>query len=444
MITRRQLIAGAIATASCPRSAHAAAPSIRRLNNGLTVAVEEDHRAPRVGVAVAYRVGQRDDPPGYRGLAHMVEHLMFQGSTNVGDDGHFLALEQHGVTDQGGFTGLDRTIYFEELPRRAWPVALWLESDRMAYMLRRANAASLAMHREVIRNEWRQRGGDNAIPNRFALSTQLLYPNSHPYYVPVDNLGRGRDADLDAIGLREVQWFFQRFYRPELATVAIVGDVNAADAHRVAEAYFGSIRSIGPTPPMPAAPMPRFPGLRVGTVKTYGDRGALVLAWPTASLGAVEDAALDVIAQHLARRDGPLWRPLVTSGLALDARARQASGELGSLFFIDVTTLASHSLAQVRQRVDAALATLATNGLSAGRVAQLVDELVLDLEMSAEQPSARARHLARRLTSFDAETARYRSLDRATIHAVIRQVLRLDQRAILLVQPTPRPGDQPR
>ncbi|MEQ9317969.1 MAG: insulinase family protein, partial [Polyangiaceae bacterium] len=192
MIRRRALWAGAAGAALGaivgPRVARAGAPSIRRLANGLVVAVEEDHRAPRVGIAVAYDVGQRDDPPGYQGLAHMVEHLLFQGSANVPEDGHFKILERLGATDQGGFTGLDRTIVYEELPAHAWGVGLWLESDRMAYMLRHADERGVAMQREVIRNEWRQRGGDNAVPNRLALATQLMYPLGHPYRVEIPRL----------------------------------------------------------------------------------------------------------------------------------------------------------------------------------------------------------------------------------------------------------------
>lgn len=441
VIRRRALLAGAVGAVLGPTvdpvPARAAIPSIRRLANGLVVAVESDHRAPRVGIAVAYDVGQRDDPPGYQGLAHMVEHLLFQGSAHVPEDGHFKILERLGATDQGGFTGLDRTIVYEELPTNAWPVALWLESDRMAYMLRHADERGVALQREVIRNEWRQRGGDNAVPNRLALATQLMYPPGHPYRVEVPNLASDEPSDLDAIGLREVAWFFQRHHRPDRAHLAIVGDVEPAAAHALAETYFGSIRTVGPAAPPPRFEPPKIPEPIMGTVRTRGSRGALVSAWPTAALGTVEDAALDVIGQHLTRADGPLHELLVTQGRVLTFRARQASGELGSMFFVEAMTERRQSVDDALAVVDHALESLATRSLGAERLRTLVDELVLDLLVSAEQPSARAVHLARRLTPLSEELDRYRRLDVATVDAVARQVLARHRRVIVRVVPEP-------
>lgn len=439
MIRRRLLLGAAAGAMLWPRSARADSLSIRRLDNGLRVAVEVDRRAPRVGVAVAYAVGQRDDPRGYQGLAHMVEHLLFQGSAHVPEDAHFGILEQLGATDQGGFTSLDRTIVYEELPTNAWAVALWLESDRMAYMLRHADERGVAMQREVIRNEWRQRGGNNAIPNRLALATQLIYPEGHPYRMAVPDLG-AEGSDLDAIGLSEVAWFFQRHYRPDRAQLAIVGDVEPPAAHALAETYFGTIRSVGAPAPFPRAPAssPEAVGLteaKMGTVKTQGGRGALVSAWPAAPLGAVDDAALDVIAQHLSRADGPLHEPLVTQGRALSVKARQASGELGSMFFVDVMTELRHSVDRCRELVDTAVQGLRQRGLDEARVRQLVDELALDLLVSAEQPSARAVHLARRLRPLSEEIDRYRRLDVATVNEVARRVLSLDRRVVVRVVP---------
>lgn len=446
MIRRRALWAGAAGAALGaivgPRVARAGAPSIRRLANGLVVAVEEDHRAPRVGIAVAYDVGQRDDPPGYQGLAHMVEHLLFQGSANVPEDGHFKILERLGATDQGGFTGLDRTIVYEELPAHAWGVGLWLESDRMAYMLRHADERGVAMQREVIRNEWRQRGGDNAVPNRLALATQLMYPLGHPYRVEIPRLAGDEPSDLDAIGLAEVAWFFQRHHRPDRANLAIVGDVEPAAAHALAETYFGSIRTVGPpAPPLRVRP-PMLTKAIMGTVRTRGSRGALVSGWPTAPLGAVEDAALDVIAQHLSRADGPLHGPLVTQGRVLTFRARQASGELGSMFFVEAMTERQQSVDDALAVIDGALATLQGGTLGEARLRQLVNELVLDLLVSAEQPSARAVHLARRLTPLSEELDRYRRLDVATVDAVARQVLPRERRVIVRVVPEPDGGTE--
>ena len=165
VLSRRRLLAaglgaglGAGVAGLAPSALARGRALTRRLGNGLTVAVEGEPRAPRIGVAVAYGVGQRHDPIGYRQLAHLVEHLLFQGSAHVPEDGHFGILEAHGVTEQGGFTGGDRTIVYQELPKSALPVALWLEADRMAYMLHHADPAGIALQREVGRNEGRQRG----------------------------------------------------------------------------------------------------------------------------------------------------------------------------------------------------------------------------------------------------------------------------------------------
>jgi zinc protease len=206
-----------------------------QLENGLTVIVHEDRKAPIVGVAVWYNVGSKDEPQGKTGFAHLFEHLMFNGSENAQGD-YFQYLQEMGATDYNGTTNFDRTNYFQTVPRGALERALWLESDRMGYLLGAVTQEKLDNQRGVVQNEKRQ--GDNQPGGLvFYEILQTLFPESHPYrHSPIGSM-----ADLDSASMEDVrQWFIDN-YGPNNATLVLAGDISPAEARPLVEKYFGAI-----------------------------------------------------------------------------------------------------------------------------------------------------------------------------------------------------------
>ena len=206
-----------------------------QLDNGLTVIVHEDRKAPIVGVAVWYNVGSKDEPKGKSGFAHLFEHLMFNGSENAPND-YFQYLQEMGATDYNGTTNFDRTNYFQTVPTGALERALWLESDRMGYLLGAVTQEKLDNQRGVVQNEKRQ--GDNQPGGLvFYEIIKTLYPEGHPY----DHTPIGSMADLDAASMEDVRGWFTDNYGPNNATLVLAGDISAAEARPLVEKYFGDI-----------------------------------------------------------------------------------------------------------------------------------------------------------------------------------------------------------
>src|SRR5690606_38408135 len=194
------------------------------LDNGLTVIVHEDHKAPIVAVNVWYHVGSKNEPPGKTGFAHLFEHLMFNGSEHFNDD-YFQMLERIGATDLNGTTNADRTNYFQTVPVGALDVALWMESDRMGYMLGAITQEKLDEQRGVVQNEKRE--GENQPYGRvYTLIREATYPAGHPYA----HTTIGSMEDLDAATLEDVHEWFKTYYGPNNAVLAIAGDIDVETA----------------------------------------------------------------------------------------------------------------------------------------------------------------------------------------------------------------------
>ncbi len=219
--------------------AAAAAPKIDfekyTLANGLEVILSEDHRLPIVAVNIWYHVGPANERPGLTGFAHLFEHMMFQGSKHVGEN-QIKFLQAAGATDINGTTGYDRTNYFETMPAEKLELALWLESDRMAFLLETLTARNLANQRDVVRNERRER--ENAPYNLVEEEIyRQLFPEGHPYHASII----GSHADIESASLQDVRDFCRQFYVPNNASLALVGDFDPAVAKCLVEKYFGSI-----------------------------------------------------------------------------------------------------------------------------------------------------------------------------------------------------------
>src|SRR5271165_967387 len=302
-----------------------------KLANGLEVILSEDHRLPLVAVNLWYHVGPMEEKAGRTGFAHLFEHMMFQGSKNVGEKAHFKYLEAAGASDINGTTDFDRTNYFETLPSNQLDLALWLESDRMGFLLETLDGPKLANQRDVVRNERRQ-SVENApygLPEE--AMTQATYPAPHPYHAAVI----GSHADIEAAQLDDVREFFRQYYTPNNASIAIVGDFDPAAAKQMIEKYFGPIPSGPPVPPVDAKTQPITREKRL-TVSDEVELPRVYMQWITAPYYEPGDADANMLAHVMGGgKSSRLYKKLVYElQIAQDVDAEINSLKLGSMFFI--------------------------------------------------------------------------------------------------------------
>ncbi len=278
------------------------------LPNGLEVILHQDKSTPLVAVNIWYHVGSGDEVPGRSGFAHLFEHMMFQGAKHIGEDVHFDILREIGGTDVNGTTNTDRTNYFETVPSHELETALWLESDRMGYMLDLLNEKSLANQIDVVRNERRQRY-DN-VPygrERFAVAA-ALYPEGHPYrYLTI-----GKHEDLEAASVEDVREFFQKWYVPSNATLVLAGDFETDEAKALIEKWFGSFPEL-PKPEHVEVPAPSLSETVRETLEDpFARLRRLHWVWHSPAMLDEGDLELDVIAGALGADGwGRLYQRLV-------------------------------------------------------------------------------------------------------------------------------------
>ncbi len=245
------------------------------LPNGLTVLTHEDHRLPLVSVDLWYHVGPLNERPGRTGFAHLFEHMMFEGSEHVGAKAHIKDVEAAGATDVNGTTDFDRTNYFETMPSNQLELALWLESDRMGFLMEGLDREKLVNQKDVVRNERRQGEGRPYDVAEEELYHQL-FPKGHPYYGDVI----GSHADIESTRIADVRDFHQQFYTPNNASIAIAGDFDAVKLKALLEKYFGPIPRGPEVEPVTTA-TPPITSQRRATVTDTVRLPRLTVAWLT-------------------------------------------------------------------------------------------------------------------------------------------------------------------
>jgi zinc protease len=334
-----------------------------KLGNGLDVIVHEDHDCPIVAVNVWYHVGSKNEQPGRTGFAHLFEHLMFEGSEHH-DAGYFRPLQEVGGVLNGS-TNADRTNYWEVVPSNAVELALWMESDRMGYLLPALTDAKFENQRNVVLNERRQNYENR--PYGFAGMSLVaaLYPPEHPYHW----MTIGAAEDLKAARLDDVRAFFQTYYRPRNASLALAGDIDADRAMALATEYFGDLDA-GPEPPPVSAPPTALTGETRLVLEDRIELPRLYIAWHSPALFAVDDAELDLVSEVLAgSKTSRLYRSLVyEQRIATEVAASQGSRELGSFFQIVATAAPGRTLAELEQAIARELARLRADGPSAAEL----------------------------------------------------------------------------
>jgi len=325
-----------------------------RLPNGLTVIVHEDHSAPIVSVNCWYHVGSGRETPGRTGFAHLFEHLMFEGSKNVPEGAFDRWLEAVGG-DNNGSTQNDRTNYWESAPANALEMPLFLESDRMGFLVDAMSPEKVDGQRDVVKNERRQ-GIENRPYGRVEdLMPPALFPKDHPYSWPVI----GSMADLSAASYQDVVDFFRHWYGPANASLVVAGDVDAGEVRRLAEKWFSAVPKSEPVDPIVPRPVVLREEKRL-VLEDEVQLPRLYVAWVTPPAFAPADAPLDAAAAVLASgKNSRLYRRLVYElQVAQDVAAFQGSNALASTFTIEVTARAGHGLEEILRLVDEELLRL--------------------------------------------------------------------------------------
>ncbi|HEV3152092.1 MAG TPA: pitrilysin family protein, partial [Acidobacteriaceae bacterium] len=324
------------------------------------VLLHEDHRLPLVAVDLWYHVGPVNEAKGRTGFAHLFEHMMFEGSEHVGEKAHFRYLEGVGATDINGTTDFDRTNYFETVPSNELELALWLESDRMGFLLEKLDREKLTNQRDVVRNERRQ--GEN---QPYQLSQEqvyhLLFPQDHPYYGSVI----GSHADIEAARLPDVRNFFHSYYTPNNANIAIAGDFDKSQLKQLVEKYFGPIPK-GPEPPPVTVTTPPITTQKTATVTDTVQLPEVSYAWlmPPAFQPGDADAEMlmDILGGGKASR---LYRKLVyEKQIAQSADCTLNSLRLGSVAECDVIARPGIKPEQLQQEIEVELRAIREQGPS--------------------------------------------------------------------------------
>jgi zinc protease len=332
----------------------------QQLANGLDVIVHEDHDCPIVAVNVWYHVGSKNEQPGRTGFAHLFEHLMFEGSQHH-DSGFFRPLQEAGGTLNGS-TNADRTNYWEVVPSNAVELALWMESDRMGYLLPALTEAKFENQRNVVLNERRQNYENRPYGFAGMALVAALYPPDHPYHW----MTIGAAEDIKAAKLDDVRAFFQTYYRPRNASLALAGDISADRALALATEYFGELEA-GPDPPPVHVPHSPLSGETRLLLEDRIELPRLYIAWHSPALFAADDAELDLVAEVLAGgKTSRLYRSLVyDERVATEVAVSQGSRELGSFFQIVATAAPGRTLVEVEHAVARELARFRDEGPSA-------------------------------------------------------------------------------
>ncbi|MBI5646954.1 MAG: insulinase family protein [Ignavibacteriae bacterium] len=334
------------------------------LANGLDVILHVDKKIPAVGVCLWYHVGSKNEAPGRTGFAHLFEHMMFQGSKHV--KGEYLALVSQAGGRANGSTTEDRTNYFETVPKEALEYALWLESDRMGFLLDAVTDEAFKNQQDVVKNEKRQ--GDNSPYSAVQyLVAEHFYPAGHPYAHTVI----GSLEDLGAATLDDVKNFFRTWYTPNNCTLTLSGDFDVAEAKKLVQKYFGPIPA-GPPLSRPRVSIPSFTTTKRIHATDRVPQARLYLRYPVPQMYAPEEAPLDMAAAALGSgKSSILYRALVRDQeLASDVSVSNSASEICGEFAITVTARPGKSLDEIRAVVDRELAAFAQKGPDADDLAQ--------------------------------------------------------------------------
>ena len=410
------------------------------LPNGLRVVLSEDHTAPLVAVNLWYHVGSANERPGRTGFAHLFEHMLFQGSESVGANEHFELIQRAGGTLNGS-TWLDRTNYFETVPSNQLELALWLEANRMGYLLPAMTQQKLDTQRDVVQNERRWSMDNQPYGSWWEKLPALCFPMAHPFHHSLI----GSMADLDAASLDDIAHFFTTYYTPDNAVLSIAGDFDGVATRAMVERQFGPIPRGSGKPPLPDMSLPPTFGEALREVVPDDVMlPRLFLAFRSPVFGSAAYYAASVAGAILGLRKGSrLHRTLVREQqVAAEAQAFTYDLAKGSdLLVVDVTGRPETSSDTLEGVVNAEIDRLLQGGVTQAEVDRAVALIETELIVALQSAGDRADRLSMFTTYFgdpqlvNVQADRYRAVTAAQVNMFVRERLVPENRASLLYVP---------
>lgn len=424
--------------ASKPAAAVAIPYKKYQLDNGLTVIVHEDASDPLVHVDVTYHVGSAREEPGKSGFAHFFEHMMFQGSEHVADEQHFQIITEAGG-EMNGSTNADRTNYYQTVPVNQLEKVLWLESDRMGFLLDAVTEKKFEVQRETVKNE-RGQSVDNRPYGRLSERVdQAFYPDGHPYSWPVI----GHMADLNRANVNDVKAFFLRWYGPNNATLTIGGAVKAEEILPLVHKYFAAIPR-GPEVLPAAKTAVTLASDRYISMEDNVHLPLLYMAFPTVHVRHADEAPLDILAEILGNGNNSLlYKNLVKTQKAVQAQAGHGCQELSCEFTLLALPAPSavKSLAETEQQIRQSLAEFETRGVTDDDLNKVKAKMEAASIFGLQSVEGKVSQLAANETFFGdpdliaADLARYQNVSKADVERVYQQYLKGKAAVIMSVVP---------
>jgi zinc protease len=407
------------------------------LPNGLNVILHEDHTTPTVTVNLWYRVGSAREKPGRTGFAHLFEHIMFEGSQHVAEGKFDRWLEAVGG-DNNASTGEDRTNYYIMAPVNALELALFLESDRMGFLLPAMSPATVDGQRDVVKNERRQGLENQPYGMVEVIMSENMFPADHPYHWPVI----GSMEDLSAASYSDVVEFFKKYYTTRNASLCVAGDIDVAKTGALVERWFADVAG-GP------APLPQTPAVAILSGEKrllYQDNvqlPRLYMSWHTPSLFSPGDAEMDLLASILsAGKNSRLYRRLVYElQIAQDVFAFQQSMDLSSLFQIVATAREGHALGEIEKVIQEEIDRLKHHAPELRELKRAVNQREAGYLSAMENLFRKADLLNAYYTRtgnpdyFNEDISRYRAIDPGDLQVMAQLYLKDDARLVLCVVP---------
>ena len=408
-----------------------------QLPNGLTVILHEDHTVPMVAVDVWYHVGSAREKPGRTGLAHLFEHILFEGSKHVKPGDFDRLLEGAGGTNNGS-TNNDRTNYYEVVPSNALELALFLESDRMGYLLDVLSPARVDQQRDVVKNERRESYENQPYGVAGLRLPELLFPPGHPYHWPVI----GSMEDLSAASHEDIAQFFRTYYGPNDSTLVIAGDFRSEDARRLVEKWFSDVPAGKRPEPLHAPPALLSAETRV-TIEDRVQLPRLYMAWITPPLFHPGDDALDFVGSVLASgKNSRLYKRLVYDmQIAQDVTAFQSSQAQASTFLIIATAREGRTLSELERVIQEELDRLKAAPPARRELDRALNTYEADFYRGLERNLGKAELLnsyelaVGRPDYANEDLARHRALDPDDLQSAAFRELPDDARVVLSVVP---------